>query len=107
MVRGMFLDIINQSIAAGFLIAAVIVARALLKRAPKNVCCILWLLVGIRLVMPFSVVSVFSLIPSGAQVQKDIREFTGTYDADNKIAFLCRCVRFCHIFSLKIGRAHV
>lgn len=84
MVQGMFLDIINQSIAAGFLIAAVIVARALLKRAPKNVCYILWLLVGIRLVMPFSVVSVFSLIPSGAQVQKDIREFTGTYDADNK-----------------------
>ena len=30
MIRGLFLDIINQSIAAGYLIAAVIAARALL-----------------------------------------------------------------------------
>jgi len=77
MIRGLFFDAINQSIAAGYLIAAVILARLLLKNAPKNVYCVLWLLVGIRLVMPFSVVSVFSLIPSGVQVQSNIAEFTG------------------------------
>ena len=82
MIRGLFLDVINQSIAAGYLIVAVIVARVLLKRAPKSVCCILWLLVGIRLIMPFSVESVFSLIPSGVELQNDIRQITGTNAAD-------------------------
>lgn len=82
MIRGLFLDIINQSIATGYLIAAVIAARALLKRAPKIVCCILWLLVGIRLIMPFSIESVFSLIPSGVEVQNDIRQIAGANVAD-------------------------
>lgn len=83
MLRGFFLAVVNQSIAAGYLIAAVLVARLLLKKAPKSVYCILWLLVGLRLVMPFSVESVFSLIPSGAQVQRDIRELTGMAAADD------------------------
>ncbi len=78
MIRGLFLDVLNQSITACYLIAAIIAARILLKRAPKSVCCILWMLVGIRLIMPFSVQSAFSLMPSGAQVQNDIRQITGT-----------------------------
>ena len=82
MIRGMFADVINQSIAAGYLIVAVIVARLLLKKAPKSVYCILWLLVGIRLVMPFSVISVFSLIPSGVEVSGNITEWTGDNIAD-------------------------
>lgn len=77
MIRGLFLSVVNQGIAAGYLIAAVIVARFLLKKAPKSVCCLLWLLVGIRLVMPFSVVSVFSLIPSGYGVSGNIAEIAG------------------------------
>lgn len=77
MVRGLFLSVINQGIAAGYLIAAVIAARILLKKAPKSVCCILWLLVGIRLIMPFSIVSVFSLMPSSAGMHGNIAEITG------------------------------
>lgn len=77
MIRGLFLSVVNQGIAAGYLIAAVIAARFLLKKAPKSVCCLLWLLVGIRLVMPFSVVSVFSLIPSGYGVSGNIAEIAG------------------------------
>lgn len=77
MIRGLFLTVVNQGITAGYLIAAVIVARLLLKKAPKSVYCLLWLLVGIRLVLPFSVVSVFSLIPSGFGVSGNIAEIAG------------------------------
>lgn len=77
MIRGLFLDAFNQGIAASYLIIAVIIARVLLKKAPKSVYCVLWLLVGIRLIMPFSFVSAFSLIPSGAQVRGNITQFMG------------------------------
>ena len=77
MIRGSFLDVFNQSIAASYLIIAVMIARVLLKKAPKSVYCVLWLLVGIRLIMPFSFVSTFCLIPSGAQVRGNITQFMG------------------------------
>ena len=77
MIRGLFLDAFNQGIAASYLIIAVLIARVLLKKAPKSVYCVLWLLVGIRLIMPFSFVSAFSLIPSGAQVRGNITQFMG------------------------------
>lgn len=74
MIRGLFLSAVNQGIAAAYLIVAVIVARLLLRKAPKSVYCILWMLVGIRLIMPFSVVSVFSLIPSSVGVHSNRTE---------------------------------
>ena len=49
-----FLKIMNMSITAGWLILAVVVARLLLKKAPKQIHCLLWGLVAIRLVCPFS-----------------------------------------------------
>lgn len=59
-----FIKLFNMSIAASWLILAVIVLRILLKRAPKAIRCVLWALVAIRLICPFSFESVFSLIPS-------------------------------------------
>ena len=82
MIRGSFLDVFNQSIAASYLIIAVMIARVLLKKVPKSIYCILWLLVGIRLIMPFSFVSAFSLIPSGAQVRGNITQFMGNDAAE-------------------------
>ena len=63
-----FLKILNMSIAAGWLILAVVVLRFLLKKAPKWLPCVLWAVVAIRLVCPFSFESVFSLIPSAETV---------------------------------------
>lgn len=71
-IRGLFLDIFNLSITASYLIVAVMLARFLLKKAPKSVYCVLWLFVGIRLIMPFSIVSAFSLIPSGLAINMEI-----------------------------------
>lgn len=59
-----FLELLNRSIAAGWLIFAVLLLRVLLKRASKGIRCLLWVFVAFRLVCPFSLESVFSLIPS-------------------------------------------
>lgn len=67
-----FLKLLNMSITASWLILAIVVLRVLLKKAPKAILCVLWALVGIRLVCPFSVESVLSLIPSSETVSPDI-----------------------------------
>ena len=59
-----FQNILNMSFSASFLIIAVLILRVLLKRAPRQVVCLLWGLVALRLICPFSVESVTSLIPS-------------------------------------------
>lgn len=67
-----FLKIVNMSISAGWMVLAVAVLRLLLKKAPKNHRVILWGLVGIRLAVPFSFESIFSLIPSSETVSPGI-----------------------------------
>jgi len=64
-VENLFLDVLNLSITAGWLIAAVLLVRLVIrKRAPKWICCLLWGMVGLRLVLPFSLESALSLVPS-------------------------------------------
>ncbi len=59
-----FLKILNMSIAASWLILAVVLLRFMLKKAPKWVAVLLWGIVALRLVVPFSFESALSLIPS-------------------------------------------
>ncbi len=66
-----FLKLVNMSISAGWLILAVLVLRLVLWKAPKVVRCILWCLVGWKLVIPFSVESVLSLIPSSEVISRE------------------------------------
>lgn len=63
-----FIKLLNMSIAASWLVLAVILLRFVLKKAPKWVNPLLWGVVALRLVMPFSVGSVLSLIPSAQTV---------------------------------------
>ncbi len=67
-----FSNILNISISASWLVLAVLVLRIFLKKAPKwvNVC--LWGLVAIRLILPVSIESRFSLIPSSQTIPRDI-----------------------------------
>ena len=67
-----FLTLLNRSIAAGWLIFAVVLLRFALKRAPKSIRGILWGLVGVRLAFPFSLECALSLIPSAQTVSPDI-----------------------------------
>ena len=68
----LFLSFWNRSIAAGWLILAVVLLRLLLRKAPKPARCLLWLLVGLRLVWPFSIESVLSLIPSAETIPQAV-----------------------------------
>ena len=59
-----FLKTLNMSIAASWLILAVVLLRFILKKAPKWIAVLLWGIVALRLVVPFSFESALSLIPS-------------------------------------------
>ena len=69
-----FLKILNMSITASWLILAVILTRLILKKAPKWIPCLLWGLVAIRLICPFSFESVLSVIPSSETIPMNIAE---------------------------------
>lgn len=68
----LFVRILHMGISASYLILAVLAVRFLLKKAPKAMRIFLWLLVGIRLVLPFSVESAFSLLPDTQPVTERI-----------------------------------
>ncbi len=68
----LFLRFLNVSINAGWLVLAVLLIRFIFRKAPRWIVCLLWALVGIRLLMPFSIESVFSLIPSAETVPQEI-----------------------------------
>ena len=68
----LFITIVNNALVASWIILAVIVLRKLLNRISKWVNCLLWGLVAIRLAIPFSIESIFSLIPSAKPVPADI-----------------------------------
>lgn len=73
-----FLDFLNRSIVAGWMILAVILLRLLLKRVPKWIHCLLWGMAAVRLACPFSLESVFSLIPSKETVRQAADISAGT-----------------------------
>ena len=67
-----FLKVLNMSMTASWLILAVVLTRLILKKAPKWIPCLLWGLVAIRLICPFSFESVLSLIPSSETIPANI-----------------------------------
>ncbi len=67
-----FIKMLNMSISASWIVLAVVIVRLLLYRAPKWINCLLWGIVGLRLVMPFSVKSALSLIPSAEPIPQNI-----------------------------------
>ncbi len=70
--EAVFLKLINMSISASWLVLAVLLLRLFLKKAPKAVHVFLWALVGVRLLLPVSVESMFSLIPSVQTIPPEI-----------------------------------
>ncbi len=63
-----FLQLLNISITASWLVLAVLCVRFLLKKAPKWINCLLWALVAIRLLVPFNFESSLSLVPSNETI---------------------------------------
>ena len=67
-----FLTIINMSISASWIVLAVLLLRLLLKKAPKWITVLLWGIVAVRLICPFTIESVMSLIPSSETISPEI-----------------------------------
>ncbi len=66
-----FLKLLNMSITAGWLILVVLGIRLLFRKIPKWVTCLLWGVVAIRLIFPFSIESEFSLQPGAEPVRSN------------------------------------
>lgn len=62
------MTLLNRSIAAGWLIVAIVLLRPFLRRVSRSICCALWGLVAFRLLCPFSFESVLSLIPKESTI---------------------------------------
>lgn len=67
-----FLKFVNMGIAAGWLVPVVMLLRLALRRAPKGLVLVLWGIVALRLVLPVSIQSIFSLIPSTETISPQI-----------------------------------
>ena len=67
-----FLHVFNMSISASYIVLAILLLRLFMKKAPKWISVALWGVVGLRLICPFSIESILSLIPSAETVSPDI-----------------------------------
>ena len=59
----LFYAVLKASVQGSIVIFAVMTLRLLLKKAPRSVFCLLWLLAGLRLALPFEIESGLSLQP--------------------------------------------
>lgn len=80
--KEVFYQILEASFYGSIVILAVLALRLALRKAPRSLVCLLWLLVGLRLVLPFEVESPLSLQPHVGPIvqnqQVTLPEFTPT-----------------------------
>ena len=60
--------ILTTSFHGSIVILAVLLLRLVLRKAPKKFICMLWMLAGIRLLLPIPIESTYSLQPQGIQI---------------------------------------
>ena len=70
-----FLKLLNLSISASWLVLAVLVLRLVSKRSPKWMNVLLRGMVALRLMLPFSIESALSLIPSAETLSPEVVQF--------------------------------
>lgn len=87
MFNNLFLSVINMSVAATYVIIFVLIVRILLKKAPKFFSYILWGVVLVRLLFPFSFESKISLIPQKIQDNTFVSEWANNYVGDTNIFY--------------------
>lgn len=64
----LFRNITAASFHGGIMIAAVLILRSIPVKIPRKYICLLWLLTGVRLLMPFEIQSPFSIQPEIAPI---------------------------------------
>lgn len=83
-----FLKLFNMSVAASWLILAVIGLRLLLRRAPRWLLCALWAIVAVRLICPLSIESSLSLIPSAETLSTTAVRYAQEPAIDSGVRFI-------------------
>lgn len=87
-----FLYLANRSISAGFLILAVIGLRFLFRKLPKGPQLLLWAVVALRLAVPFSPESPWSLLPgteplsSQTAISASVQQYASHTRTENEIS---------------------
>ena len=89
---GIFLKLLNLSISASWLVLVVLALRLVLKRAPKWVNVLLWGMVALRLMLPFSIESALSLIPSAETVSPEVVQFDPAPTITSSVEFIDNAV---------------
>lgn len=87
-----FLKLLNLSISASWLVLAVLALRLVLRRAPKWVNVLLWGMVALRLMLPFSIESALSLIPSAETVSPEVVQFDPAPTITSGVEFIDNAV---------------
>lgn len=70
--KEIFLQTVNMSITCVWIVLGVLIARLILKRAPKWISVALWGIVALRLIFPISLESIFSIVPSSKTIYTDV-----------------------------------
>ena len=89
---GIFLKLLNLSISASWLVLVVLALRLVLKRAPKWVNVLLWGMVALRLMVPFSIESALSLIPSAETLSPEVVQFDPAPTITSGVEFIDNAV---------------
>lgn len=87
-----FLKLLNLSISASWLVLAVLALRLVSKRSPKWMNVLLWGIVALRLMLPFSVESALSLIPSAETVSPAVVQFDPAPTITSGVEFIDNAV---------------
>ena len=87
-----FLKLLNLSISASWLVLAVLVLRLVSKRSPKWMNVLLWGIVALRLMLPFSIESALSLIPSAETVSPAVVQFDPAPTITSGVEFIDNAV---------------
>ena len=87
-----FLKLLNLSISASWLVLAVLVLRLVSKRSPKWMNVLLWGMVALRLMLPFSIESALSLIPSAETLSPEVVRFNPAPTITSGVEFIDNAV---------------
>ena len=87
-----FLKLLNLSISASWLVLAVLILRLVSKRSPKWMNVLLWGMVALRLMLPFSIESALSLIPSAETLSPEVVRFDPAPTITSGVEFIDNAV---------------
>ncbi len=77
-----FLKLLELSITGSLFVFAVVLLRLIFRKAPKWVFCVLWGVVALRLILPFSIESSFSLVPEDLSEHMIASQMAQSYVGD-------------------------